>query len=87
MSDIQQQKITAQELEVLKRFTMAFVSVYHFMPPKEILGLFIMVQRISKQIESLPKSISVITIAQAPTVSAFHAQAIANIQSQRSMMR
>lgn len=87
MNDIQQSTITARELEVLKQFTMSFMTVYSFMPPKEFLGIFLTLHRLAMQLETLKKSIPTITIAQAPTLDAFHAQAIANIQSHRSMMR
>lgn len=87
MSEIQQPNITVQELEVLKQFTMSFITVYSFMPPKEFLGIFLTLHRLAKQIEALKKSIPTITITQAPTLTAFHAQALANIQQQRSMMR
>lgn len=82
-----QQAITEEELNVLKRFAMTWIAVYHSIPPKELLGLFLLIHRINKQIQAMQKSIAAIHIAQAPTVAAFHAQAVANMHNQRSMMR
>lgn len=81
------EQLTVSELESLKRFTVTFIAVYRIMPPKELLSLFIMVQRIAQQIIEAQKAVAKITIVQAPTLNSFHSQAIANIQHSRSMMR
>lgn len=82
--------LTHSELEALKKFAISWITVYRFIPPEAMLGLFLFIHRLNKQLELVQKSISQITIAQAPNVFGFSRE-LHNIDVQqhinRSMMR